>query len=171
MEAGIEAAIAEPAELASAMQNAAALDTLPLEQRMFVVARAGLQRLSEQRDLNRLVLRDLAQFDDLLGRVRELELGRFFADFTRWLRHQPEAAAAADVDWDATAMVLMGAVSHYWIMVDIFGVHPMDLDEERYLGAAARLAASALAPRGTGAEVTAASGRAGADDHRPWLME
>jgi hypothetical protein len=35
----------------------------------------------------------------------------------------------------------MGAVSHFWILCDVFGgEHPLGVDEERYLAALAALA-------------------------------
>ena len=40
------------------------------------VARAGLRRLEQERDLNRVLLRDLAAFPDLLSEVRDHELRR-----------------------------------------------------------------------------------------------
>src|SRR6185295_8250361 len=43
-------------------------------ERFLAVARAGLARLEQERDVNRLLLRDLASFPDLLDRVREREL-------------------------------------------------------------------------------------------------
>ena len=39
-----------------------------------LVARAGLARLQQERDLNRLLLRDLAAFPELLALVRDREL-------------------------------------------------------------------------------------------------
>ncbi|WP_171058253.1 TetR/AcrR family transcriptional regulator [Modestobacter altitudinis] len=140
LEAGIDRAVSTGAELSSLLGDATALAGLPLEERLLIVARAGLARLEQQQDLNRLVLRDLTRFPDLLERVRDREIGRTFEGFSLWLRHQPEASDGAD--WDAVAMVLMGAVTHYWIMVDTFGSHPSGLDAERYLGAAAGLAAA-----------------------------
>ena len=38
----------------------------------------------------------------------------------------------------------MGAVTHFWIMREIFGDHPAGVDEDRYLTAAADLAATVL---------------------------
>ncbi len=147
LEAGISAAITEPAELGALVDDPMELAGRPVQQRLLAVARAGLQRLGDQRYLNRLVLRDLAQFDDLLTLVREQEIGRFSTAFAAWLANQPEAAVTGrEVDWEAVAMVLMGAVSHYWIMVDTFGRHPLHVDEERYLAAAAQLAAALLVP-------------------------
>jgi AcrR family transcriptional regulator len=106
---------------------------------LVAVARAGLRRLEQERDLNRVLVRDLADFPDLLAEVRDRELRRVHGALVAWLRTSP---TAADVDLDALAAVLMGAVSHFWIMRDVFGgEHPLGVDEERYLGALAALAA------------------------------
>lgn len=141
LEAGIEEAISSGAGLSEMLRDPGLLD-LPLEDRLQAVARAGLARLEAQRDLNRLVLRDLAQFPDLLERVRLNEIGRTLDGVAAWLRAQSEVSL--DADWDATAMVLMGAVSHFWIMVDTFGSHPSGLNAERYLRVAAQLAAAKI---------------------------
>jgi AcrR family transcriptional regulator len=99
-------------------------------ERFLAVARAGLARLEQERDVNRLLLRDLASFPDLLERVRERELRRVLDAVTEWLRREsPEVE-----DPQALAAVLMAAISHYWIMADVFGGrHPHDVDAERFL--------------------------------------
>ena len=108
------------------------------------MARAGLRRLEEERDLNRLLLRDLATFPDLLAEVRDRELRRVHAALTAWLRGQDDGRS--DADDAALASVLMGAVSHYWVLTDVFGGrHPLDVDEERYLRALASLAVASSA--------------------------
>jgi hypothetical protein len=43
---------------------------------------------------------------------------------------------------------LWGAVTHFWIVCEIFGEHPADIDEDRYLTAAAGLAAALLIDQG-----------------------
>ena len=98
--------------------------------RFLRVARAGLARLEQERDVNRLLLRDLASFPDLLDRVRERELRRVHLGVTDHLRMEmPELA-----DPEATAAVVMAAVSHYWIMQDVFGGHhPHEVETERFL--------------------------------------
>jgi AcrR family transcriptional regulator len=110
----------------------------PLD-RFLAVARAGLRRLEDEQDLNRILLRDLAAFPDLLAQVMDRELRRVHAALVGWLEAQGEGGPDADVE--ALAAVLMGAVSHYWIMADVFGGrHPLGIDEDRYLGALASLA-------------------------------
>ncbi len=106
------------------------------------MARAGLARLEQERDVNRLLLRDLASFPDLLDRVRERELLRVHTAVTEFLRRELPATG----DPEAVAAVLMAAVSHYWIMADVFGGnHPHEVDTERFLGALVDLVISPAA--------------------------
>ena len=113
-----------------------AMEDLPRRERFLAVARAGLRRLAEERDINRLLLRDLSTFPDLLALVREQELVRVHDALTEWTRHEfPDAPDPA-----ATAAVLIAAVSHYWTFLDVFdGDHP-HVDEGRFLNALADLA-------------------------------
>ena len=105
-------------------------------ERFLAVARAGLARLEEERDVNRLLLRDLASFPDLLDLVRERELRRVHLAVTEFLR----AELPAEPDPEALAAVVMAAVSHYWIMADVYGGrHPHEVDTERFLRALVRL--------------------------------
>lgn len=100
-------------------------------ERLLAVARAGLARLDEERDVNRLLLRDLAAFPDLLDRVRERELRRVHLAVTEYLHGElPD-----EPDPEALAAVVMAALSHYWIMSDVFdGRHPHEIGTERFLG-------------------------------------
>jgi AcrR family transcriptional regulator len=105
--------------------------------RFLAVARAGLRRLEQERDVNRLLLRDLASFPDLLDQVRTQELARVHEALTGWVARE----APRHPDPAALAAVLMAAVSHYWIFTDIFaGRHPHGVDSERFLGTLADLA-------------------------------
>jgi AcrR family transcriptional regulator len=106
------------------------------KERFLAVARAGLARLEQERDVNRLLLRDLASFPDLLDLVRERELRRTHLAVTSFLR----AELPAEQDPEALAAVVMAAVSHYWIMADVYaGRHPHEVDTERFLRALVRL--------------------------------
>jgi AcrR family transcriptional regulator len=111
-------------------------------ERFLAVARAGLRRLAEERDINRLLLRDLATFPDLLELVRVQELSRVHEALTEWLRRQQDDPqdGGPGPDHAATAAVLMAAVSHYWTLADVFGGRHPHVDEERFLNALADLA-------------------------------
>jgi AcrR family transcriptional regulator len=119
-----------------------ALADRPPRERFLAVARAGLRRLAEERDINRLLLRDLATFPDLLELVRAQELGRVHEALTEWLRREDADVQHDDRRHDhaATAAVLIAAVSHYWTLADVFGGRHPHVDEERFLNALADLA-------------------------------
>jgi AcrR family transcriptional regulator len=102
------------------------------------IAKAGLDRLEQERDFNRVLLRDLAQFPDLLERARDDEIARNHRELTAWLKAQ---AGDRDRDWAAFAAVLIGATAHFWLLRDIFGgTHPTGVSEEAYLAALSELA-------------------------------
>jgi len=123
--------------LVAYLADPAALGGLPRRERFLAVARAGLDRLAAERDVNRLLLRDLASFPDLLDLVREQELSRVHQALTEWLRREYDDPGR---DHAAIAAVLMAAVSHYWILDDVFaGRHP-HVDRDRFLAALADLA-------------------------------
>jgi AcrR family transcriptional regulator len=142
LEAGLRRQFDAGRELADLLDPSAVPRDEPVAP-LVAVARAGLRRLEQERDLNRVLVRDLADFPDLLAEVRDRELRRVHSALVAWLRTSPAAASEpADADIEALAAVLMGAVSHFWILRDVFGgEHPLGVDEERYLGALAALAA------------------------------
>lgn len=143
LEAGLQQQAANGVELISFIAEPQSLATLSLPDRLLAVARAGLRRLEQERDVNRLLLRDLADFPDLLETFRRTELVRLFDVLATWLRTQ---AADPEVDVEAVAAVLIEAVSHYWVLTDVFGKHPFDITEDRYLDTLVRMTASVLDP-------------------------
>jgi AcrR family transcriptional regulator len=144
LEAGVADQIAGQADLVAMIDDSGAPESLPLHERLLILARAGLRRLDQEQDLNRLVMRDLSQFPELLDRVGREDIAQVFRASAGWLRRQ--AAGQVDRDWDAIAMALMGAVAHFWILSDIFGLHPAEIDEDRYISAVVTLAQCVLMP-------------------------
>ena len=140
----LEAGLRDQAEggrpLLAYLGEADALAGLARRERFLAVARAGLRRLDEERDVNRLLLRDLASFPDLLEQVRERELRRVLEAVTAWLVRE----GLGERDPEALAAVLLAAVSHYWIMADVFGGrHPHEVGVERFLDVLADLVVGA----------------------------
>jgi AcrR family transcriptional regulator len=127
-------------DLAALLRRSAELGDLRAQLR--AVARAALRRLESERDLNRLLVRDLDTAPELLALVRDRELRAVHEALTRWLR---AIAPGAALDAGSVATVLMGAVSHYWLMRDVFdGAHPFQPDEEAFLDALVEMAAAAV---------------------------
>lgn len=144
LEEGLRRQAEQGRELVAYLEDPAMLPSLPLRDRLLEVSRAGLRRLEEERDLNRILVRDLADFPDLLAQVREQELSAVVGTVAAWLQAQPEQVAGDRApDWQALASVLVSAVSHYWVLRDVYaGEHPHAVDTERYLNALADLAVS-----------------------------
>src|SRR5215468_9064639 len=116
-----------------------------LPQMLQRIAKAGLDRLEQERDFNRLLISDLARFPELLEKAREDEIARNHGHLTAWLRAQAGEHEATDRDWAAIAAVLIGATAHYWLLRDIFGgQHPTGVSEEAYLAALSELAVCLL---------------------------
>jgi AcrR family transcriptional regulator len=102
--------------------------------RLHAAARAGLKRLDQDRDVSRLLFRDLDAFPDLLRRFGDEEIKRAQRRTTAMLADLAGEGGEA-VDWSAVAAVLQGATTHYWLMRDLFGRHPTGVSEKRFVAA------------------------------------
>ena len=123
---------------------------------MEATARAGLARLDQDRDLNRLLFRGLEGFPRLMEQFRDGELRRAQDATARLLESlaaqaprssrsaKPDGETDGGTDWEAAAVVFVGAIAHYWMLRDVFGEHPSEVDEDRYVAAVARTAVAAL---------------------------
>jgi AcrR family transcriptional regulator len=140
---GVRQQIAAGEQLLSFIGDPAVFTALGPRERLTVVARAGLRRLDQERDLNRLLVRDLAGFPDLLAEMREGEIQRVYRVVAAWLADQA-GPGAGQRDWPALAAVLIAAVSHYWLLCDVLGEHPTGIEEGRYVAALADLAGGLL---------------------------
>jgi AcrR family transcriptional regulator len=141
---GVRQQIAAGEELLSFIADPASFATLGLSERLVVIARAGLRRLDQERDLTRLVVRDLARFPDLLAEMAQEEIAPVYRVVAAWLAEQA-GPQAPERDWLALAAVAVNATTHYWLLGDIFGQDPAGIDEDRYVAALAELAAGLFA--------------------------
>lgn len=132
LERGVQEQLAEGSDLAVFLSDPARFDHLELRERLMTIARAGITRLELERDLNRILLHGLSDFPELLELVRADQMERIQTVLSTWLSRQVNPAPA-DIDWDALAAVLMGAISHYWVLRDAMGTHPSGVDEGRYI--------------------------------------
>ena len=136
---GVRQQIAAGEELLSFIADPAGFATLGLSERLAVVARAGLRRLDQERDLSRLLVRDLARFPDLLAEMGREEIEPIYQVVAAWLAEQAGPGGRGR-DWPAVAAVLVNATSHYWLLGDIFGQDPAGITQDRYVAALVELA-------------------------------
>jgi hypothetical protein len=113
----------------------------PASVRLRAIAEAGLARLDHDRDLSRVMLRDLREFPELAAEVRRHEVDGVTSALAAWLRTH---ANATNVDVEATASVVVSAVSHYWTMTDATGAAPLELERGRFIDALVALVQSTL---------------------------
>ena len=137
LDAGIRERIGASDELPQLLGSLASAPSP--RQALRAIAAAGLSRLEAERDLNRILVRDLSRFPDLLELFRTAELSRLHRGLTAAL------AALSPGDHAATAAVLISAISHYWLLADVYGgKHPLGIAPDAYLDALASLAESAM---------------------------
>jgi AcrR family transcriptional regulator len=140
--AGVQRQIDTNAELLRALRQAPSGDEPkpPLRRRLELIAGHALERLSAERDLNRLVLRDLEQHPELLEAVRAQEMVPVRQALAAMLGQD----APSGTDVEALAAVLVCATSHFWLLNDVFGAEPSSVSRDRFLATLADLAATYL---------------------------
>jgi AcrR family transcriptional regulator len=131
LEQGLRDQLASKQKLMDFVRNPEQQSELPLRERLMTMARAGLARLQAERDLNRIMLRDLRFFPELAQLVRADEIEGIRGALSTWLRRQVDPVP--DLDWDALSAVLMNGVAHHWVLMDALGSSASDIKEDRYL--------------------------------------
>jgi AcrR family transcriptional regulator len=140
---GVRQQIAAGEELLGFIADPERFAALSLQERLKVIVRAGLRRLEQERDLTRLLVRDLGRFPELLTEMGRDEIEPVYQVVAAWLAEQA-GPQAPERDWLALAAVAVNATSHYWLLGDIFGQDPAGIDEDRYATALADLVAALL---------------------------
>lgn len=144
LSAGIREQITQGTELLNRIEAAGAAADAPLRASLTAIAVAGLRRLEQEQDFNRILVKDLSLFPELLDIARTEEIARIHAAIAGWLRAHA-ASGSESKDWAAIATVIIGSISHFWLLRDIFGTHPADVDEERYITALVDMVVAGLA--------------------------
>ncbi|GAA3809057.1 TetR/AcrR family transcriptional regulator [Sphaerisporangium flaviroseum] len=131
-------------QIAEALAEVGAIGTsVPIEERLAHLCKAGLAKVREESELTRVFFRDLSQFPELVATVREGLLQPMFDAITTWFRAQPEYADA-DLDWPAIGAVLGGAVVHYRLFQDTVGEPPGRVERDRFVASWVRLSMGLL---------------------------
>lgn len=113
------------------------VDLMPLgdmHAEFVLLVRWGLRELGRDRDLIRLVQKEGDHFPEL-RRYRDQLATFVFGGTAQWMRRYLEGT---DIDVEATAAVVVGAVVHYRVEEAMWGTHPPGVDEERLVAALVR---------------------------------
>jgi AcrR family transcriptional regulator len=100
--------------------------------------------LARDRDLLRVLLRDLDPFPDLVERLWQGVLADVYGELASWLEALRAQGRVTVVDPAATAAVLLGSLTYYPILDALIGRVPGDVDPERFASAWVEHAAATL---------------------------
>jgi AcrR family transcriptional regulator len=118
----------------------------PAEDALGVLARAAMQMLQDDRDVLRIVHRELEQFPALRDEVRERRMQTTYAAIADWLRDRAARGELRVEDPEATAAVLLGGLTSYKVFQALLGEPPARLDDERFVLAWLRVMLRGLLP-------------------------
>ena len=151
----LEAAL--EAELDASWRDTAAMPAAPDADVLVTTARLALATLDRQRDLMKVLFRDLDAFPELFERIADQLVQRTYREAAaRSAALLP--ASTREVDVEALAAVSVGALVNFKIIQAFTGRTPNDGDDERFARAWAQVFAAvgatpaAPAPAGAGAE-------------------
>jgi AcrR family transcriptional regulator len=116
----------------------------PVDEALAVLGRAAMQMLADDRDVLRIVWRELEHFPELRERVREQRMQSSYAAVAEWLRERDARGEIRVEDPEATAVVLLGSITSFRVFQTLLGEPPARLEDERYLRAWLRMMTRAL---------------------------
>lgn len=131
LRAGIERFVAEArgAEaLIAAMPGRA-------EDAMLLLARAALDMLAADRDMLRIVWRELEPFPALRDHARDDRIQATYAATAAWLRAHAASGELRVPDPEATAVIVLGSLSMFRVFEALLGTKPGRVDDDRLLRA------------------------------------
>jgi AcrR family transcriptional regulator len=126
----------------------------PAEDALEVLGRAAMQMLTDDRDVLRIVWRELEQFPALRDEIRERRMQGTYAAIADWLRERAARGELRVEDPEATAAVLLGALTSFKLFQALFGESPVRLDDDRFVLAWLRVMLRGLLPEAPPASET-----------------
>lgn len=138
LEAGVHEQIAANRGLLAQLREATEGD---LGEQLRALGHAGIARMEQEQDLNRLLFRDLRHHPGLLTEAATKDIRPVHAALASFLTAHDDTGA---LDVQALAVVVAGATSHFWLLKDVFGQHPARVSEQRFVAALAGLLETAL---------------------------
>jgi AcrR family transcriptional regulator len=118
----------------------------PADQALGVLGRAAMQMLHDDRDVLRIVYRELEQFPALRDEVRERRMQSTYATIAAWLHERSDRGELRVEDPEATAAVVLGSLTSFKVFEVLMGARPAGLDEDRFVEAWLRVMLRGLLP-------------------------
>lgn len=109
------------------------LDHASLREALEGAVRLGLAMLESQRELIKVLFREMEPFPEVLSRLRERYIQATYAYFAAWLEALAERGDARTVDATGAAVVLVGAMVNYKVVEIFLGDPPGPMPEESFV--------------------------------------
>jgi AcrR family transcriptional regulator len=109
----------------------------PQDPRAFlrVVGASVLHGIERDRDLIRIIFRDLDAFPELLEEIWEGVLDNLYRGLREWIERERSSGRIDVDDPAATASVLLASLTYYQILDSLIGRVPGGIERERYVDA------------------------------------
>jgi AcrR family transcriptional regulator len=108
------------------------------------VGASVLHGIERDRELVRIIFRDLDAAPELLEEVWKDVLDNLYRSLTEWLQYERSAGQVRIDDPAAMASVLLASLTYYQILDSLIGRTPGGIDRDRYLDAWVEHAASSI---------------------------
>jgi AcrR family transcriptional regulator len=132
LEAAFERHVAELEAISSAIEMMPLGD---LRAELTLLARYGLQMMSRERALRRIVITEGDRFPDLKRRFKAGVVDRAYREATTFVRQKMETGELPEGDAEALAVAMVGSLLAYELEIDVFGRPPAGVDEDRLVAA------------------------------------
>ena len=100
-----------------------------------LLARTTMAHFSAQRDFLRIVFQERSRIPDVVAEMHRRAVAPAYAIATQWVQRQVDAGLFAPCDVEAIAAVIVIPFVGYRLELNLFGVPPGDVDEERFIAA------------------------------------
>lgn len=107
----------------------------PADEALGVLGHAAMRMLEDDRDVLRIVHRELDPFPALRDEVRARRMQATYATLADWLRERAARGEVRVEDAEATAAVLLGALTSFKLFQALLGEPPAGLDDGRFIRA------------------------------------
>lgn len=134
-EALLGAAIDKFVETAREGRSELAETTHPIDQKARHLAEGMLKRLVANREVLRILWRDLEHFPDLKATACDEIMRKTYLAVAEWLREHQRRGELRQHDSEAVAAVIVGSVAMFRVFEAIWGERAIDVSDERFVSA------------------------------------
>jgi AcrR family transcriptional regulator len=121
----------------------------PADEALAVLGHAAMRMLQDDRDVLRIVYRELDAFPALRDEVRARRMQGTYATLAEWLRQRHARGELRVEDPEATAAVLLGALTSFRVFQTLLGEPPAAVDDDRFVRAWLRVVLHGLGVEGS----------------------